>query len=84
MRWRLEASFVCCLRNAERKVGIMATWSVCTDEAGNKVYINLDNILYLARYPGHDSTTVMMVGGKKEHVQEEPDAIAIAGETVGS
>jgi hypothetical protein len=62
----------------------MATWSVSTDDAGNKIYINLDNVLYLARYPGHDSTTVMMVGGKKEHVQEEPDAIAIAGETVAS
>lgn len=84
MRWRLEASFVYCLRNAERKVGIMANWSVCTDEAGNKVYINLGNVLYLARYPGHDSTTVMMVGGTKVHVQEEPDAIAIAGENVGS
>ena len=48
----------------------------------NNLYINLDNVLYLARYPGHESTTVIMVGGMKEHVQEEPDAIAIAGEDV--
>ena len=60
----------------------MATWSVCTDDAGNKVYINLDTVLYLARDPGHESTMVIMVGGMKEHVQEEPDAIAIAGEDV--
>ena len=80
MRWRVEALFVYCVSTTDRKVGPMATWSVCTDDSGIKVYINLDNVLYLARYPGHESTTVMMVGGTKEHVQEEPDAIAIAGE----
>ena len=67
---------------AYRKGKRMATWSVCKDEAGNNLYINLDNVLYLARYPGRESTTIMMVGGKKEHVQEKPDAIAIAGEDV--
>ena len=28
-------------------------------------------------------TTIMMVGGKKENVQEKPDAVVIAGEDVG-
>jgi uncharacterized protein YlzI (FlbEa/FlbD family) len=69
--------------NADSKGKRMAKWSVCTDEAGNNLYINLDNVLYLARYPGRESTTIMMVGGKKENVQEKPDAVVIAGEDVG-
>ena len=60
----------------------MAKWSVCTDEAGSNLYINLDNVLYLTRYPGRETTTIMMVGGKKENVQEKPDAVIIAGENV--
>ena len=60
----------------------MATWSVCADEAVNNLYINLDNVLYLAWYSSHESTTVMMAGGTREHDQEEPDVVAIAGEDV--
>jgi hypothetical protein len=48
----------------------------------NNLYINLDNVLYLAWYSSHESTTVMMAGGTREHDQEEPDAVAIAGEDV--
>jgi putative transposase len=51
----------------------MATWSVCTNRNGNKVYINLDNVLYLIRYPDDETTTVMMVGETQEFVQEEPE-----------
>jgi len=82
MRWHLAMLFSSDSGNVDRKGQRMATWSVCTDEAGNNLYINLDNVLYLARYPGRESTTIMMVGGKKEHVQEKPDAVAIAGEDV--
>ena len=61
----------------------MATWSVCTARAGEKVYINLDNVLYLIRDPEDEATEVMMVCGTKKFVKEGPDAVAIAGEDVG-
>ena len=61
----------------------MATLSVCTDRNGNKVYINLDNVLYLVRYPDYETTNVIMVGEAEQYVREEPDSIAIAGVDVG-
>lgn len=61
----------------------MPTWSVCTDAQGNKVYINLNNVLFLIRYPDYETTKVVMVGDAEEFVREEPDSIAIAGVDVG-
>ena len=61
----------------------MAKWSVCTDSSGTKMYINLDNVLYLIRDPGDDLTTVAMVGEQRRRVREEPDSVAIAGIDVG-
>ena len=61
----------------------MAKWSVCTDSSGTKMYINLDNVLYLIRDPGDDLTTVAMVGEQRRRVREEPDSVAIAGVDVG-
>ena len=55
----------------------MATWVKCTDENGQSIYINLDNVITLFRDDDrHRGTIVSFMGDQNNDVvRETPDQI---------
>jgi hypothetical protein len=55
----------------------MAKWSICSDDKGQEVYVNLDNVTNMMWHdsPAPSYTEIVFVGGGQVKVKERPPQI---------